>query len=133
MKLRTLFIANSIVSVPFGLGCVLAPRLFLSLFGARLGPAGVLMMQYGGAWLIGIGLLTWFRRDTKESEARRGIVQALLVAYLFALIVSVRGQLVGTLNLLGWMPVVIQAFFVAGFAYLLVAGRKAVAPVPRNA
>ena len=40
------------------IGSVLAPHLFLSLFGATLGPAGAVMMQYGGAWLIGIGLLT---------------------------------------------------------------------------
>ena len=85
MKLKTLFIANTVVSVPFGIGCVLAPHLFLSLFGATLGPAGTLMMQYGGAWLIGLGLLTWFSRNEAESKAGRGIVWALLVAYLVAL------------------------------------------------
>ena len=133
MKLKTLFIANTVVSVPFGIGCVLAPHLFLSLFGATLGPAGALMMQYGGAWLIGIGLLTWFTRNSTESEARRDIVQSLLVAYLFALIVSVLGQLAGTLNALGWMPVGIQAFFVAGLAYSLFVERRAIVPLTREA
>jgi hypothetical protein len=133
VKLKTLFIANTVASVPFGIGCVLAPHLFLSLFGATLGPAGRLMMQYGGAWLIGIGLLTWFTRNVTGPEAGRGIVQALLVAYLFALVVSVLGQLAGTLNALGWMPVGIQAFFVAGLAYLVLAERKAIAPLTRNA
>jgi hypothetical protein len=133
VKLKTLFIANTVVSLPFGIGCVLAPRWFLSLFGATLGPAGTLMMQYGGAWLIGIGLLTWFTRNSTESEARRGIVQALLVAYLFALVVSVLGQLAATLNALGWMPVGIQAFFVVGLSYLLLAERKTTVPLARKA
>jgi uncharacterized membrane protein len=124
MKPKVLFVANTVVSVPFGIGSVLAPHLFLSLFGATLGPAGALMMQYGGAWLIGIGLLTWFTRDAAESQAGRGISLALLIAYLFALVASVLGQLTDVLNVLGWMPIAIQAFFAAGFGYALAAGRK---------
>jgi cytosine/uracil/thiamine/allantoin permease len=124
MKLKVLFVANTIVSVPFGIGSVLAPHLFLSLFGATLGPAGAVMMQYGGAWLIGLGLLTWFSRNEAESKVGRGIALALLVAYLVALVVSLLGQVAGVLNILGWMPVAIQAFFTAGFGYSLVAGPK---------
>jgi hypothetical protein len=133
VKLKTLFIANTVVSVPFGIGSVLAPCPFLSLFGATPSPAGALMMQYGGAWLIGIGLLTWFTRNKTDSPAGRGIVQALLIAYLVALVVSVLGQLAGTLNALGWMPVGVQAFFSAGFGYFLLAEQRAFAAVIRNA
>lgn len=129
MKLKHLFIANAVVSVPFGVGCVLAPHLFLSLFGATLGPAGALMMQYGGAWLVGIGLLTWFTRDAAESGTGRSIALALLVAYAVAFVVSLLGQLAGVLNLLGWMPVAIQLFFVAGLGYSLLARRNVVAPI----
>ena len=127
MKLKALFIANTVVSVPFGIGSVLAPHLFLSLFGATLGPAGAVMMQYGGAWLIGLGLLTWLTRNEAESEAGRGIASALLVAYLVALVVSVRGQFAGALNLLGWMPVLIQLFFVVGLGYRLFVAQQPVA------
>lgn len=134
MTLRTLLVANAAVSLPFGIGSVLAPHLFLSLFGATLGPAGALMMQYGGAWLIGLGLLTWLARGAAASEAGwaiagRSVVLALLVAYAVALVVSVLGQLAGVLNPLGWLPVLIQLLFVAGFGYLLFA-EKSVAPVP---
>lgn len=131
MKPRHLFIANTVVSIPFGLGSVLMPNLFVSLFGATLGPAGALMMQYGGAWLIGIGLLTWFTRNAAESEAGRGIVKALLVAYLVALIVSLLGQFSEVLNFLGWMPVVIQLFFVAGFGYFQLLGQKKISAFAR--
>ncbi|MEA3376666.1 MAG: hypothetical protein U9R72_10790 [Chloroflexota bacterium] len=123
MKLKTLFILNAVVSVPFGIGSAVAPHLFLSLFGATLGPAGAYMMQYAGAWLIGIGLVTWFSRDAAESQAGRGIALALLVAYAVALAVSVLGQLRGVLNVLGWMPVAIQVFFVGGLGCSLLGGR----------
>ncbi len=124
MKRKTLFIANSIVSIPFGIGCAVAPNLFVSLFGATLSPAGALMMQYGGAWLIGLGLLTWLTRDAAESETGRDITLALAVAYVVALVASVLGQLAGALNLLGWMPVAIQVVFAAGFGYTLLAPRR---------
>ncbi|MCL7452475.1 MAG: hypothetical protein M8467_05450 [Anaerolineae bacterium] len=132
MKLKHLFIANAVVSVPFGIGCVLAPHLFLSLFGATLGPAGALMMQYGGAWLIGLGLLTWFTRDVADSDTGRSIALALLVAYAVAFVVSLLGQLVGVLNLLGWMPVAIQAFFAVSLAYCLLAKPEVPAAVARR-
>lgn len=133
MKLKTMFIANTIVSLPFGIGSVLAPRLFLSLFGATLGPAGAYMMRFAGAWLIGIGLLTWLTRDTAGSEAGRGITQALLVAYLIALVTSVLDQLASVLNVLGWMPVAIQLFFVVGLGYCLFAGRETAVPLAGRA
>jgi hypothetical protein len=60
MKLKSLFIFNAIATIIFGIGSVLAPQVFISLFGANLNPAGLLMMQYGGTWLIGIGLLAQF-------------------------------------------------------------------------
>jgi hypothetical protein len=133
MRLKTLFVLNTIVSVPFGMGSVVAPHLFLSLFGATLGPAGAVMMQYGGAWLIALGLLTWLTRDAAESEAGHSmtgqyIALALLIGYLIALVVSVLGQLSGALNALGWMPVLIQVVFAAGLGYSLVAGRGVASP-----
>ena len=117
------------MSIPFGIGSVLMPHMFVSLFGASLGPAGAVMMQYGGAWLIGIGLLTWFTRNalgsrTERSKVDRSITWALMITYLVALVVSVLGQLAGALNVLGWMPVVIQTFFTASFGYWLLSERK---------
>ena len=128
LKLKALFTANTVVSIPFGVGSVLAPHLFLSLFGATLGPSGALMTQYGGAWLIGIGLLTWLTRNTPASKDGRSISLALLIAYLVALAASVLGQLAGVLNPLGWMPVLLQSFFAAAFGYSLAAGRRTAAP-----
>jgi len=81
------------------------------------------MMQSGGAWLIGIGLLTWLTRHGARSDTGRSIATALLAAYAVALVVSVLGQIGGVLNVLGWLPVAIQLIFVAGFGYSLLLSR----------
>jgi hypothetical protein len=125
---KTLFVANSIVSIPFGIGCVVAPSPFISLFGATLGPAGALMMRYGGAWLIGLGLITWLTRNATDGAIGRAIAQALTAAYLVTLVVSVLGQFAGVLNLLGWMPVAIQLFFAAGFGLSVVTSPESIVP-----
>ncbi|MDT8307007.1 MAG: hypothetical protein RRC07_13840 [Anaerolineae bacterium] len=119
MKSRTLFVINTVIAVPFGIGSVLAPKTFLSLYGASLEPAGALMMQFGGTWLIGIGLLTWLVRDATEVKIRRQIMVALLMMYIIGFVVALLGQLSAALNALGWLVVGINAFLVLGYATTL--------------
>ena len=47
MKLKSLFVFNAITAIIFGVGSVLAPQALVSLYGATLNPAGMLMMRYG--------------------------------------------------------------------------------------
>lgn len=54
MKLESLFVFNAITAIIFGVGSVLAPQALVSLFGATLNPAGMLMMRYGGAGSSGL-------------------------------------------------------------------------------
>ena len=117
MKLKSLFIFNAIATIIFGVGSVLAPQALVSLFGATLNPAGVLMMQYGGAWLIGIGLLAWFARNAADSEARRAIVLAFLICYSIAFIVALLAQLAAVLNALGWSTVALNLLLALGYGY----------------
>jgi hypothetical protein len=123
VKLKHLLSVSAVVQLPFGLGAVLAPNAFLSLFGATLNPAGVLMMQFGGAWLIGLGLLAWLIRDVDEPETRRSLVTALLVMYVVASAVALLGQLAGALNALGWMLVALNGFLTLSYGYFA-AGRS---------
>jgi len=117
MKLRSLFIVNTIIALPFGVGAVLAPKAFLSLYGATLDPAGSLTMQFAGVPLIGIGLLTWLARNATESETRRAIVLALLITDIVGFIVALLGQLYGVLNVLGWSTVGIYLLLALGYGY----------------
>jgi len=126
MKLKSLFIFNAIATIIFGIGSVLAPQTLVSLFGATLNPAGVLMMRYGGAWLIGIGLLAWFARNAADSEARRAIVLAFLICYSIAFIVALLAQLAAVLNALGWATVALNLLLALGYGYFQFAKPQAV-------
>ena len=117
MKLKSLFIFNAIATILFGVGSVLAPQTLVSLFGSTLNPAGALMMQYGGAWLIGIGLLAWFARNAVDSEARRAIVLAFLICYSIAFIVALLAQLAAVLNAFGWGTVALNLVLALGYGY----------------
>lgn len=117
MKLKELFIFNAITTILFGIGSVIAPLSLITLFGSTLNPAGALMMQYGGAWLIGIGLLAWFTRNAADSDARRAIVLAFLVCYSIAFIVALLAQLGNVLNVFGWGTVALNLVLAVGYGY----------------
>ncbi len=117
MKLKTLFIFNAIATILFGIGSVLFPQPLVNLFGSTLNPAGALMMQYGGVWLIGIGLLAWFARDSAPSEARKAIVLAFLICYSIAFVVALIAQLNNVLNVFGWGTVVLNLVLAIGYGY----------------
>jgi hypothetical protein len=117
MKLKTLFIFNAIATTIFGIGSVLAPQALVTLFGSTLNPAGALMMQYGGAWLIGIGLLAWFARDATDSQTRRAIILAFLICYSIAFVVALLAQLNNVLNAFGWGTVALNLVLALGYGY----------------
>ena len=75
------------------------------------------MMQYGGVWLIGIGLLAWFARNSAASEARKAIVVAFLICYSIAFIVALIGQLNNVLNAFGWGTVALNFVLAIGYSY----------------
>jgi hypothetical protein len=131
MKIRRLLVINAIIAIPFGIGSVLAPNTFSTIYGAALGPAGSLMMQFGGAWLIGIGLLTWLLRNATDPEVQGGLALGLLVTYIIGGAVALLGQISGVLNALGWMIVGINAFLALGYGYALLSRHEVFEAKPR--
>lgn len=117
MKLNTLFVFNAVATILFGIGSVLAPHPLVNLFGSTLNPAGALMMQYGGVWLIGIGLLAWFVRNSADSDARQAIILAFLICFSIAFIVALLAQLSNVLNVFGWGTVALNLILAAGYGY----------------
>jgi len=117
MKLKYLFIFNAVATIIFGIGSVLIPQTLVTLFGSTLNPAGVLMMQYGGVWLIGLGLLAWLVRNAAESEARKAVILAFMVCYGIAFIVALLAQLNAVLNAFGWGTVGLNLVLALGYGY----------------
>ena len=126
MKLKYLFIFNAIATIMFGIGSVLMPQTLVTIFGSTLNPAGVLMMQYGGVWLIGLGLLAWLARNASDSEARKAVILAFMVCYGVAFVVALLAQLNAVLNAFGWGTVGLNLVLALGYGYFQFAKPRAV-------
>jgi len=70
-----------------------------------------------GASLVGFAFLSWFARDTTDSDARRAIVLALFVAEGVGFVVALMGQFASVTNSLGWSTVAVYLLFALGFGY----------------
>jgi hypothetical protein len=129
MKLKTLLIIKAAVCLCLGIPILIVPNLIYSIFGASLTVGGVFAAREYGSSMMGNLMLTWFARNSQESEARWVIILALFVYDAVGFIVTLLAIISGDLNSLGWLIVVIYLFFALGFGYFLLPGKK---PVPGN-
>ncbi len=124
MKLKTLLIIKAIVCLCLGLPILLVPNFIYSIFGATLAAGGVFAAREYGASMIGILMLTWFARDSQESDARWAIILALFVYDAIGAIVTLVAIISGALNAMGWLIVALYLFLALGFGYFLIPKRK---------
>ena len=124
MKLKTLLIIKAIVCLCLGVPILFVPNFIYSIFGATLAAGGVFAAREYGASMIGILMLTWFARNSQESDARWAIILALFVYDAIGAVVTLVAILSETLNPLGWMVVALYLFLAVGFGYFLLPKRK---------
>jgi hypothetical protein len=118
MKFRTLLTINSILAIVAGIACVLAPAQLLSSYGVSLIPMGLVIYQFWGATLIGLGMLTWFARNIKGSELQKTFALSLFITNGISCVMAIRGQYVGA-NAFGWSTVALYFLLALGFGYFL--------------
>lgn len=126
MKLRNLFVVNTIVALVFAAGLLLAPKPMLGLFGLNAG-GGVsanntinLVTQLLGAALLVPGLLSWFARDMSEAGARRSVAVTLFVFDAVGFLVSLFvGMIPKVMSVTGWSIVGLFFVLALGYAYFL--------------
>ena len=125
MKLRYLFVLNTIVALIFAAGLLLAPKTILGLFGVSVG-GGVtantslnFVTQMLGAALILPGLISWFAGAMTEAGARRSVVISLFVFEVAGFAVSLLGMLSKAMSITGWSIVGLFLIFALGYAYFL--------------
>ena len=124
MKLKTLLIIKAIVCLCLGIPILIVPNFTYSIFGASLTTGGVFAAREYGASMMGNLMLTWFARDSQESEARWAIILALFVYDAFGFFVTLLAIISGTLNPLAWLIVALYLFLALGFGYFLIPKRK---------
>jgi hypothetical protein len=124
MKLKTLMIIKAIVCLCLGIPILIVPNFIYSIFGASLTVGGVFAAREYGASMMGNLMLTWFARNSQESETRWAIILALFVYDAFGFIVTLLAIISGALNPLAWLIVVLYLFLALGFGYFLIPKRK---------
>lgn len=118
MKFKTLLTINSVLAVVAGIACVLAPAQLLSNYGVSLIPMGLVIYQFWGATLTGLGMLTWFAGNIKESELQKTFALSLFITNGISCVMAIRGQYAGA-NAFGWSTVALYFLLALGFGYFL--------------
>lgn len=120
MTLRTLLVIKAIVCLCFGLSILAVPDFVYSVFGATLAAGGTFAAREYGASLMGNLMLTWFARNSGESDARWAMILALCVYDAVGVLVTILAILSGAVNQMGWLVVLLYLFFAVAFGYFLV-------------
>lgn len=117
MKLSHVFIFNTIVALAYGIGGLVIPATILGWHGMSQGPTEVLLGQFFGVSLIGIGLVTLLARNVADPQALDAITLGLLISDVIGLVVSLMGVLGGVMNAVGWGAVAIYVLLTLGYGY----------------
>ncbi len=119
MKVKTLIIIMALLSLIWGIGFILMPKFFWSLYGLSLDTGGVYMSRQLGVVFFILGLVLWLARNTQEALAVRAISLGLFVGNILGFVVALIGQFSAGISLLGWVGVACYLLLAAGFGVFL--------------
>ena len=120
MKLNSLFIIIGILGLFFGILTVFIPGGFSAFYGGELTEAGKLDTQLQGAAYLGLAILLFLVTKSKDAAARKAVVLGLLVMFVVGLVVSLKAQLAGSVNVWGWSTVAIHVILSLGLLFFLI-------------
>ena len=78
---------------------------------------GIVIYQFWGAGLVGLGLLAWATRNIGDGGTQNAVLRALIVANALNCVIAVRGQYAGA-NVLGWSNVLLFVLFTLAFGFI---------------
>jgi hypothetical protein len=117
MKLKTLFIIDSVLAFAFGLGLIFLPGLMMSMYGMDNNVSVVYLYSLLGAAFLGNGIFRWLVRDSTDQIIVKTLPLAIFLEFTIATLVALKGQFVGGINALGWLNVGLYALLAIGYAY----------------
>lgn len=118
MKLNVYAFIVGIIALVFGLGMIFIPFQVVSLYGTELDVGGQFMARYFGSALLGLAVIFLTARNAETFEVL--LKNGLLGSFVFGvsgLLVSIWDRIAGTHNALGWLNIVLYAFFAIGWGY----------------
>ena len=110
--MKSLLIVTALIEAATGLALLLSPSLLVSLLlGSSLdAPAALTVGRVAGAALLALGVACWLARDDVESHAAQGLVAAMLLYNIAAvLLLASAGIGSGLRGVELWPAVVLHA------------------------
>lgn len=119
MTIKAYFRIISIIGIVFGVGFLLAPEQFGSIFGYKETPDVELAQRFFGGALLAWALVAWFGININELTALRGVLIGTLIGHIAGAVVAVFGILSGVVNALMWPIALVYLSGAVGCAYFL--------------
>ncbi len=114
---ENLMTVHSVIAIPMGVTCMLAPAAMLANYGLALSPMGLVIYQFWGTALLGLGMLTWVFRSAEEARVQTGSSLTMAIIHIISCAMAVRGQWTGP-NDFGWSAVAPFLVLALAFAYV---------------
>ena len=102
-------IADTFITLAFGVALILVPDVLLALYGARTDAAGIVLARLLGAFTLGYAGVNWYTSRAVETPMAREIIRAQGIVDVIAVVIGVAATLAGTVNVLGWSLVALFA------------------------
>lgn len=117
MKLRNLYLLNTIVSLGFALGFFLMAPFLLGLFGMENTPDTHTLAQLIAVELVVGGVTTFLARDVTDPQATGAINTGNFIAGILGTFVALRATLSGVMGGFGWVVTAVYLFIAVAFGY----------------
>jgi len=119
MKLSWLLMVTAILIAFFGVGFLLLPAFFMSLYGATLDSSAESLVRLFGAALVGIATVNYMARYSPICDALRAILMGDWVAMCLGLVVGVVQIFSGSPNWFFWLTFAGYLALTVGFGYFV--------------
>lgn len=117
MKLRNMYLLNTVISLLFALGLLLMTPVMLGLFGMDNVADARLLCQLLAVELVVGGMITLLARDVTDAKARSAINNANILAGVLGVVVALNGTLTNVFGWFGWFIAAVYLVIAVGFAY----------------
>jgi len=117
MKLRNLYLLNTVVSLGFALGFFLMSPFLLGLFGMDDTAEARTLAQLIAVELVVGGVTTLLARDVTDAKATRAINTGNFLAGVIGTVIALRATLTGVMGAFGYVVTAVYLFLAVAFGY----------------
>jgi hypothetical protein len=117
MKLRTLYLLNSVVSLGFALGFFLLSGFLVALFGMDYNADTRTLGQLIAVELVVGGVTTLLARDVTDAKATGAINTGNFIAGVIGTVVAFLATIAGVMGWFGWVVTAVYLFIAVAFGY----------------